>query len=142
MCFVPLVLPVPLHVEHGFDMICPSPRHLVQGCTVTNVENPMFRVILTCPCPLHVEHVSGWVPGAQPDPLQASQSTFFLISISIRFPRKTSSRVMFVSYKISWPFCLANPPNPPERPKRFSNMESKPPEPKLEKTSSKLVRAP
>src|SRR5579875_1190912 len=142
---VPFCLPDPLHLEHGLSIIFPCPLHVLQGCTVTKVENPLLREVLTCPCPLHTVHVRAVVPGVAPVPLQSPHGFSLGSSISSCLPVSTSSSAISVSYTRSaprWPpYPKSNPPKPnppPPLPKRFWNIDSNP-DPKM---SSKFTRDP
>ena len=96
-CFIPFCFPIPLHLLQGLSIILPWPLQVLHGWTVTNVEKPVLLDDLTWPWPLQTVQVRIDVPGAQPEPLQFSQSTSFLISISSFFPLRTSSNATDVS---------------------------------------------
>ena len=66
---VSMTWPRPRQVPHGLGMVCPFPRHV--GQVVRTVKNPWL--LETWPIPPHCLHVSGWVPGSHPSPLQSGQ---------------------------------------------------------------------
>src|SRR5215471_5873570 len=61
--------PAPRHVVHGLEIVLPLPRHW--GHVRATVKKPCC--VRTWPCPRHILHIVGCVPGAAPEPLQLSQ---------------------------------------------------------------------
>src|SRR5678810_299893 len=64
--------PAPPHLGQRSDGICPRPRHMGHG---RFTANPPWPNEIT-PRPLHSGHTFSVAPGAAPDPLQTSHSSF------------------------------------------------------------------
>src|SRR5512136_2041917 len=83
--------PVPLHFPHGRSMMLPSPLHVGQELTWTNVPKPLFLTFLILPVPLHLGHSRDDVPGVTPEPPQTSHRSVLGTSISLSAPFAASS---------------------------------------------------
>ena len=78
---------------HGSLTILPSPLHVWQGCTLTNVPNKLLDCEWISPVPPHVGHVFAPVPGLEPVPLQTEHFLNFFIFMVLLTPVAISSNV-------------------------------------------------
>ena len=67
--------PSPLHSGHGEGTTVPKPWHCGHGREVMTWPRNERVTWETSPRPLHMSQVTGWVPGAEPSPEQATQIT-------------------------------------------------------------------
>src|SRR5690606_37908522 len=65
--------PLPRHPSHSSLMMTPRPAHVGQAVTMRNM--PPSPACCTLPCPPHVGHVAGFVPGLAPEPWHLSHTS-------------------------------------------------------------------
>src|SRR4030042_5235899 len=83
-----LTFPPPEHSRQGVVITLPSPRHWEQGGLM--LKKPLDCV--TWPLPWQRVQICGEAPGAQPDPRQEEQRTYFSTLISLPAPRALSMK--------------------------------------------------
>ena len=93
----------------------------------------MFWTCVTWPVPWQFGHVTGFVPGFAPLPLQVVHFSFLFITNSFFIPEYASSKVIskscLKSLPLLGPFLLLLPEEPPNPEKNELNISPKSPKP-------------
>jgi len=84
--------PSPEHSGHGVRITLPKPLQRGHGREVITWPRNERCTCCTSPRPMQVSQVSGWVPGAQPDPSQVVHTTAVSIVSSRVVPKAVSAR--------------------------------------------------
>ena len=109
---------MPRQVGHGWWIILPVPLHFEHGAVDCAMPNGVRCVVRTLPVPLQSGQTSGVVPGAQPLPLQSGHCSTRPTVTSFLQPKAASSKLtlswtrMLSPLRGAFGLRLAPPPKP------------------------------